>query len=82
MRMLSGRLRCTSGKLARIVWPASLGPLIERFYFASTMVYGYKWVVRPGVLVIFALTAICLYVGLRIQRKEIEVQSTGAGGES
>ena len=28
-----------------------LGPLIERFYFASTMVYGMGWVIRPGVLV-------------------------------
>jgi TctA family transporter len=54
-----------------------LGPLIERFYFASTMVFGYTWVTRPGVLVIFALTAICIWIGLRIQRKEAEVQSTG-----
>jgi len=58
-----------------------LGPMIERFYFASTMIFGYKWVFRPGVLIIFLLTAICIYVGFRIQRKEMQVQSTG-GGES
>jgi TctA family transporter len=56
-----------------------LGPLIERFYFSSTMVYGMGWVARPGVLVILALTVVCIVVGLRIIRKGSQAQSLGGG---
>jgi TctA family transporter len=52
-----------------------LGPMIESFYFTSTMIFGYKWVFRPGVLIILVLTAICIYAGYRIQRTEMEVHS-------
>jgi TctA family transporter len=51
-----------------------LGPLIEKFYFSSQMIFGYRWMLRPGVIVILILTALCLYVGVRVQRKEAEVQ--------
>ena len=51
-----------------------LGPLIEKFYFSSQMIFGYRWLLRPGVIVILILTALCLYVGMRVQRKETEVQ--------
>ena len=68
--------------MKRLEWPRPplllgfiLGPLIEKYYFASTMIFGYKWVMRPGVLIIFVLTAICIYAGYRIQRTEMEVHS-------
>jgi TctA family transporter len=51
-----------------------LGPLIEKFYFSSQMIFGYGWMLRPGVIVILILTALCLHVGIRVQRKETEVQ--------
>jgi len=58
-----------------------LGPLIERFYFSSTMVYGMKWLIRPGVLIIFALMIICIIGGMGIVRKGKEAQSN-VGGRS
>jgi len=73
--------------MKRLDWPRPplllgfiLGPMIESFYFSSTMIFGYKWVFRPGVLIILALTAICIYAGYRIQRTEREVHSM-IGGE-
>jgi TctA family transporter len=51
-----------------------LGPLIEKFYFSSQMIFGYTWMARPGVIVILILTTLCLYVGIKVQRKETAVQ--------
>ena len=56
-----------------------LGPLIERFYFASTMVYGWRWIVRPSVLVILALTVVCIIVGLRIMNRTSQTQALSGG---
>ncbi len=58
-----------------------LGPLIEKFYFASTMVFGYKWMTRPFVLIIFAVAVICIFLGLRIQGRELK-QAAIARGEA
>ena len=56
-----------------------LGPSIEKFYFSSQMIFGYTWMLRPGVIVILILTALCLYVGIRVQRKETEVSGSDGG---
>lgn len=56
-----------------------LGPMIEKYYFASQMIFGYTWLFRPGVMIILVVIAICLYGGVRIQRKEVEVQSAMEG---
>lgn len=44
-----------------------LSPLVEQYYFQSTMVYGVSWMTRPLVIVIFILTAIGLFFGIRNQ---------------
>lgn len=46
-----------------------LGPLIEKFYFQTTMMHGSAWLMRPGVVVILggAVGIICL--GASIQRR-------------
>lgn len=46
-----------------------LSPLVEKYYFQSTMVYGSGWMIRPVVIVIFVITAIGLYFGIKNQRR-------------
>jgi putative tricarboxylic transport membrane protein len=43
-----------------------LGPIIEKYYFQSTMLYGNSWLLRPAVMVIlaFAVGVICVGVGI------------------
>jgi TctA family transporter len=52
-----------------------LGPLMERFYFTSTMVFKMKWLVRPGVLIILALTVALIIVGFLVVNRGKKTQS-------
>ena len=49
-----------------------LGPLIEIFYFRSTMMYDSAWLLRPPVIVILACAVGIIYAGLKLQRKAKE----------
>ena len=42
-----------------------LGPLLERYLHLSINVYGFEWLTRPVVLVIFALAVWALYTQCR-----------------
>ncbi len=57
-----------------------LGPLIERFYFTSTMVFGMKWLLRPGVIVILILTVIFIIIGCRVVNNGRKTQALAGGG--
>ena len=46
-----------------------LGPLIETFYFHTTMIYGTAWLLRPSVIVILACACGIIYLGIVLQRK-------------
>jgi TctA family transporter len=46
-----------------------LGPVIERFYFHSVMIYNYAWLWRPAVIIILLCAVAVIYLGLTIQRK-------------
>jgi TctA family transporter len=44
-----------------------LGPLIEKFYFQTTMMYGSAWLMRPAVIVILGCAAGIIYLGVSLQ---------------
>ena len=44
-----------------------LGDLMEKYLYRSVASYGYSWLSRPAVLVIFMLAAISLFYTLRGQ---------------
>jgi hypothetical protein len=46
-----------------------LGPVIERFYFHSVMMYEYAWLLRPAVIVILVCSFGIIYLGWKIQGK-------------
>jgi putative tricarboxylic transport membrane protein len=46
-----------------------LGPVIEKFYFHSTMMYGNAWLMRPAVIIILILSFFIIYLGWKIQGK-------------
>jgi TctA family transporter len=46
-----------------------LGPLIEKFYFHSVMMYDYAWLLRPAVIIVLLCAAGIIYMGLTIQKK-------------
>ena len=46
-----------------------LGPVIERFYFHSVMMYNYAWLLRPAVIVILVCSFGIIYLGWKIQGK-------------
>lgn len=48
-----------------------LGPLAERFYFISMMVFGWKWVVRPIVLVILFIAIFSIIIGYKTIRQMV-----------
>ena len=45
-----------------------LGPIIERFYFISMMVFGVKWLYRPIVLIILSMAIIFIIIGYKTVR--------------
>jgi putative tricarboxylic transport membrane protein len=47
-----------------------LGHFLERNYFKATMVYGDHWVYRPIVLVILALAAAGIFLGVKLRPKD------------
>lgn len=49
-----------------------LGPIIETFYFHTTMMFGMAWLLRPTVIVILACAVGIIYLGTIIQRKARE----------
>jgi TctA family transporter len=49
-----------------------LGPIIETFYFHTTMIYGTAWLLRPSVIVILACACGIIYLGIVLQRKAKE----------
>ena len=49
-----------------------LGPLIEIFYFRSTMMYDSAWLLRPTVIAILACSVGIIYTGLKLQKKARE----------
>jgi len=46
-----------------------LGDLMEKYLYRSVASYGYSWLGRPGVIVIFVLAAVSLFFTLRGQLK-------------
>ena len=50
-----------------------LGPIIEKFYFHSTMMYGVRWMMRPAVIIILILSFAIIYMGWKIQGKATRV---------
>lgn len=58
-----------------------LGPLAERFYFTSIMVFGSKWIVRPAVMVILGLAVFFLIVGYKTVHSGRKAQSNVGGNE-
>jgi TctA family transporter len=46
-----------------------LGPLIEKFYFHSVMMYDYAWLLRPAVIIVLLCAVAIIYMGLTIQKK-------------
>lgn len=49
-----------------------LGPIIETFYFHTTIIYGTAWLLRPSVIVILACACGIIYLGIVLQRKAKE----------
>lgn len=68
---------CTLGWIMKwLDWPRPplllgfiLGPLTERFYFISTMVFGGKWITRPIVITILSIAVILSIIGYKTTRK-------------
>jgi TctA family transporter len=48
-----------------------LGPLIEKFYFHTVMMYNYAWLLRPSVIFILLCAVGLIYLGVTLQRKAI-----------
>jgi len=48
-----------------------LGPIIEKYYFQTTMMYGYAWLLRPSVIIVLACAVGVIYLGIIIQRKAL-----------
>ena len=46
-----------------------LGPLIEKFYFQTIMMYKTAWLLRPSVIIILACALGIIYFGMTLQRK-------------
>lgn len=46
-----------------------LTPLIEKYYFQSTMLYGATFLLRPSVIAILILAIGVIYLGVRLQRR-------------
>ncbi len=59
-----------------------LGPLAERFYFTSMMVFGSKWLFRPAVMVILGLSVCFMIVGYRTVRSGRKTQHNAGGAEA
>ena len=49
-----------------------LGPLIETFYFHTTMMFGMAWLSRPSVIIILVCACGIIYLGMVLQRKAKE----------
>ncbi len=52
-----------------------LGPIIEKYYFQTTMIYGYAGLMRPSVVVILLCAVGVIYLGITIQRKAVNATS-------
>ncbi len=46
-----------------------LGPLIETFYFHTTMMYGNSWLLRPSVIFILICACGLIYMGIYLEKK-------------
>ncbi len=46
-----------------------LGPVMEKYYFQTTMVYDSSWVFRPIVMVILGLTVLGVFFGFKLRPK-------------
>jgi TctA family transporter len=46
-----------------------LGPLIEKFYFQTVMMYKYAWLLRPSVIAILLCAVGLIALGVTLQRK-------------
>jgi len=65
------------GSLMKILgWPRPalllafiLGPIIETFYFQTTTIYDFAWLLRPSVIVILVCAVGIISLGFTIQRK-------------
>ncbi len=46
-----------------------LGPIMEKYYFQTTMIYDSTWLLRPSVLIILALAALGIFFGFKLRPK-------------
>jgi TctA family transporter len=46
-----------------------LGPLIEKYYFHTMMMYGYTWLFRPSVIFILLCAVGLIFLGINLQKK-------------
>jgi putative tricarboxylic transport membrane protein len=46
-----------------------LGPLLEKFYFQTVMIYNYTWLSRPSVIAILLCAAGLISLGVNLQKK-------------
>jgi TctA family transporter len=53
-----------------------LGDLMEKYLYRSVASYGYSWMARPAVIVIFIIAAVSLYLTLRGKLKASKKDST------
>jgi len=49
-----------------------LGPIIETFYFQTTTIYDFAWLLRPSVIIILVCAVGIISLGFKIQRKAKE----------
>ncbi|MBM4259985.1 MAG: tripartite tricarboxylate transporter permease [Deltaproteobacteria bacterium] len=63
-----------------------LGDLMEKYLYRSVASYGFTWLARPGVIVIFIIAAVSLFFTLRgkmrASEKDSEATFSGAVGRS
>jgi TctA family transporter len=64
--------------MKRLGWPRPplllgfiVSPLIDRYFFISVERYGFEWLTHPLVLVIFALIAVTIGLGIRSNRRPV-----------
>jgi TctA family transporter len=46
-----------------------LGPLLEKFYFQTVMMYKYTWLLRPSVIGILLCAVGLIALGVNLQKK-------------
>jgi putative tricarboxylic transport membrane protein len=51
-----------------------LGPLIEKFYFHTIMMYNYAWLLRPSVIIILLCAVGLIGMGMNLQKKATAVR--------